>query len=371
MSTRRPSGLGDFEKLPPEIRTEIFKRLLPADFHQTYHIFESKLIYSPQNSSPEPPCFGASKQLRSEMLAALNVNSEYNLTIGLREITTDFIASRSSSNNTTPVFDANQVTACQMLNIIILRPSPRSATAFAQLRNNVHNLVERLNIESKREVLPKLTVRLESSYAVDAYSDFSILMGPFYLLAKSSRAILIYRTTGSTTFCPAIEKQCNLLESSLNGGAMERSILRYQQCNLEIKLALLLKFWDNETSINGQERIWLQIKSNERVSGACNGLRLWYEENGITLPDWLPEVEHLAANGRLLTASDAFLKQIFCQGSGSDMFEQPLRSWVSGHHRTTNPFWDDVVGDAIADVQKSGQIQVHPKTAGSGLLGWE
>lgn len=192
----KPTPLGTLAKLPTELRLDIFKRILAQDFKQVYKITESGFVYCPEQSSPKPRYFNISRQVCDEMMAARS--NHRRVSIGLRTITTDFIAN-VNVNDTTSILAANELTASTMLEVTIVRPSPRSATGFAQLRSNVHDFVDLLS--SSTSMIPKLAVRLGYSHRVDrgvcGYNDFAVLMGPFYRLrAKPCRGIMMYRTTG-------------------------------------------------------------------------------------------------------------------------------------------------------------------------------
>lgn len=347
-------GLGNFAKFPPEIRTDIFRCLLPDNFSQVYHIHKSTFILRRAGSSPHPTCFRLSKQLRSEILGASNVDREHKIIVRLRGLETNFIANQPIGSDTTArtLLAAHGITACNMLNITIMLPTPRSAKGFAQLRSNVHDLVEMLNEAPEPDILPKLTVRLEYSQEVDrgfcAYNDFSLLMGPFYRLRKPCRAVMMYRTTGSMTFTPAIEEQCNLLEESLKGGAVVRSTLKYQQCNLEIKLSMLVNSYRDVATPNevAVEVEWLKHKSTQRVYGACIDLMAWYAEKKsgsmqIQLPRWLSEIHQLAGEGRLSSTSNELRDEI-CGGERRHF----LTFWVSGHNKAFNPVWAEIPGES-------------------------
>jgi hypothetical protein len=196
-NSSKPTPLGTLAKLPTELRLDIFQRLLPEDLEQVYTITESGFVFRPAQSSPKPRYFNISRQIRDEMTAARS--NHRRVSIGLRTITTDFIANTTTKDNPS-VLAASELTACMMLEVTIVRPSPRSATGFAQLRSNVHEFVDLLS--SSTSIIPRLAVRLGYSHGVDrglcGYNDFAVLMGPFYRLrAKPCRGVMMYRTTGT------------------------------------------------------------------------------------------------------------------------------------------------------------------------------
>lgn len=117
----RKSGLGDLEILPSELRVEIYKRLLPPSFHQTYHIVKSSFVYDARLSSAKPSCLRVSKLLRDEILPVLNLDSHHKVNIGLRTLTTNFIADLKV-DDTTSMLAADETTSCKLLEVTIARP---------------------------------------------------------------------------------------------------------------------------------------------------------------------------------------------------------------------------------------------------------
>lgn len=346
------NGLGNLERLPPEVRTDIFKRLLPDDFEQTYDIERSQFICSPKESSPKPQHLHVSKQFRDEVLAASNLDGHHKIEIGLRKLKINFIADQKVSR-TTSILAAKVITSCKMLEFTIVRPSPRSVTGFAQMRSNVHNIIEEINKHSPCQILPKITVRLEFLQDIDhelfcGSNDFSLLMGPFYRLAKRARTAMMYRASGDMIFSPRIEEQCDLIEDSIGGAAKKIrgtvedpiNIMRYQQCMLEIKLPLIFRCASMETTLNTREKEWVMQRSFRRVTGACDGLKKWYSEFAPEqMPEWLSKVEALAQNNRICDDNKELEKEILGNHDKMD-----FKYWVSGHDKVRTPFWDEHVG---------------------------
>ena len=331
----KPTPLGTLAKLPTELRLDIFNRILPEDFKQVYNITGSGFVYCPHQSSPKPRYFNISRQIREEMTAAKSNHRK--VTIGLRTITTDFIANTNTNDAKTSVLVADELTACTMLEITIVRPSPRSVTGFAQLRSNVHDFVDLLL--KSTAIIPKLAVRLEYSHPVDrgqcGSSDFAVLMGPFFRLrTKPCRGVMMYRTTGSPIWSPEIEQQCDLIEHTIKA-ASDTNILQYQQYMLDIKIALIFPLCDLETTLTWGEKEVLQPKLALRAHSAGGALTEWCRRTQRSVPRWVAPFLVQTTTDSCIVASE--LRDEILGAQDSTM----LKCWLSGHMRAYNPIWDE------------------------------
>ena len=338
--------LGDFQKLPTEIRLEIYKYLTPEDFQQEYEFTPSGLAFWGQ-SSHNPPILETCKGLRAEMLAG-TFDSVRTVTIDLERITTNFITSQG-------ILAPDEIGLCHLLEITIVRPSPRMAVDFARLRSNVHTFVAILN-KSSCKILPRLAVRLDSDGGFCCgYSDFALLMGPFSKLTKPCRAVMMYRSR-SFGFSPGIERQCNLLEAALSGisgnseAEKDKDILAYQQFMLDIKVPLALRAALTDTEITPEESKELYTKLAPRVFEACLGLREWYGAKNKNPPTWLTVLcdgdtgsapAHLAAlQDRSKMAELDYDRATLWRVVGF-LNRDAVKWWTAGHYKYSNPFWND------------------------------
>lgn len=332
------SGLGNFEKLPTELRLDIFERLWPTDFRQVFTITHNTIQFSPRESSATPTFLQTSKQLCAEGLAAVKGGRNCKLWIGLNSITTNFITDPANHSGTS-IFAMNEIANCKLLEINIQRPSPCTAYGFALLRSNVHGLVDFLNNTSCK-TLPKVTLRIQDTSdrggVLCGYNDFAILIGPFTRLIKPVSAIMVYRTTGCAVFSPGIERQCDLLEQSIGSPGKARNLARFQQCNLEIKLplAVLANLTDMKVD-NTTMRMTIYRGLSKRAHLACKGLRTWYELNGLIEPTWLQVAWTAFESGDIPSPE---LQNEMLGGQSTWV----LKTWAAGHFRAYNPFWNEL-----------------------------
>ena len=345
-SSPAPNALGTLKTFPPEVRAAIFKRLLPEDFRQVFTVVDSKIVYAPLLSSPEPSFLSSSKEMRAEIVDVSMVDGTCTVEIDSERISTNFLATRwmiapspkMILERSQPDYLSFQLPTCKIFEIIIVPPFPRSTEEFLVARRNVELFVETLN-NSKSDFIPKLSVRLQHQHNGGCrcgYNDFAMLMGPLSKLRKRCRAVMIYRTTGFHTFVPDIEKQCDLIEQAVAGSPEAQKLLAYQQYMLEIKLPL--SRIDYPLSIpqwvQQQPRVVPDQSSAARVLRACHGLKDWCRAYGESRKHWLEplKVEMEAGN----TPSSELLEQIF---EGHD--RSVALWWAAGLATRVNPFWDE------------------------------
>ena len=291
-----------------------------------------------------------SKHLRGEMLAG-TVDSIRKVRIDGQAVTTNFIARQG-------ILAPDEIGLCKLLEITIVRPSPRSAVGFAKLRSNVHAFVDILN-KSGCKMLPRLAARLDSGKNTTSceYNDFALLMGPFSKLTKPCRAVMMYRSGGFFGFSPTIERLCDLLEAAISGtrhAESARNILAYQQFMLDIKIPFTLLACLTDNEITTAENKELYMKSATRVIEACLGLKGWYGANNKNPPTWL-ETLCDGESGSVPTWLAAFQNRLGSIGLNYDhatlwemLGEQNkgvLKAWLSGHYKRRNPFWDEMKMD--------------------------
>lgn len=343
------TALGNLNVLSPEMRSEIFKWLLPESFQQVYSITDTGLVYAPHLSSPEPQFLFTSNALRNEMLQAQLADRACQVKISKGTVSTNFIPSPSRKQHMQADMTAMRLPRCNMLEITIVPPSPRDLERFYKVRRNVQLFVNTLNY-SGRDISPPITIRLEhqDKGVLCGYNDFAMLVGPLSRLQKPCRAVMAYRTTGFHTFVPKIERRCDLIEAAIGGSREARKLLTFQQLMLDVKLPLcefeftLCRF-EEIMRTSQQVSRWrvpeirqptLEAPSAARALSACCELEDWCWKYAEPEPQWLvflmSELESSNMKPRPL------LSQVFEGKKGKDM-----RDWAAGIMTWMNPFWDE------------------------------
>lgn len=332
--------LGSLSRLPPEVRLMVFKLLLPENFRQVYQVTDDAIALDRKSSSPNPRFLWISKQVHDEIVQSMMTDTTCRVRIESDKITTNFIDSFRTVQNSKARAAAFQLPACNLLDVTIIPPFPRSAEAFVHTRRNVHLFVEALN-NARCDIIPKMSVRLEhqecgGGFRCD-YNDFSMLMGPLYKLHKPCRAVMIYRTNGYFSFASKIEVQCDTIEKALGGSEEARRVFDFQQCMLDIKLPLCMFNPPQPISfLFGQQLApaVLDAASASTILRGCAGLLNWYLKQDQSKPDWLDAVaDELLIGG---TPSRTLIEQIF-EGHAAGT----MQFWASGLMTPINPFWKE------------------------------
>ena len=339
MASSTLNTLGDFDRLPPEVRLLIFDLLFPETFRQVYTVTDNGIVPDRRRSSN--PCFlRVSKQVHDEILQAMLTDTTCKVRIDLETITTNFIGSFRKIHYPHPGVTSFRLPACKMLDITIIPPSPRNTRDFVQTRKAVQQFVDIVN-NSTCDILPKTLVRLEHQANGGGfrcgYNDFAMLMGPLSKLQKPCRGGMIYRTTGWYSFAPDIERQCDLIERAVAGSEEANMLFTYQQRMLDVKLPLCM-FESNEQFQNRfnehRQRAALDSKAAAAILGACCALYIWSKTHNKPRPDWLDtlSIELMARR----TPSATLLGQIF-EGYGM----RDMGYWAAGLMTRINPFWTE------------------------------
>lgn len=143
---------------------------------------------------------------------------------------------------------------------------------------------------------------------------------------------------GSPIWSPKIEQQCDLIEDTIKS-ASDTSILRYQQCMLEIKIPLTLIFCVIEDTLSWSEKEALQQKLALKASNACHGLKQWCWQTAHPVPSWVEPF--LAQITKTSCVPDIQLRDEIL----GPQDKTALTCWLSGHNQAYNPFWDETMVD--------------------------
>ena len=340
MANSTPDSLGHLSRLPAEVRLLIFKSLLPDNFRQVYTVTDDGIAPDRQQNSPNPHFLRVSKQVHDEIVQAMMTDATCKVRIESTKITTNFIDCFRRAHSPQFGMTSFQLPACNMLDITIVPPFPRTTKEFVETRRNVQLFVEALN-SATCDVLPKMSVRLEHQRNGGGfrceYNDFAMLMGPLSKLQKRCRGVMIYRTTGWYSFAAKIEKQCDLVEKAVTGSKEASKLFTFQQRMLDIKLPLCM-FQSEEHFLNRfdsqRQRAALDPKTAAKVLGGCCGLFIWSKTQKEATPQWLGALKDELMARRAPSAT--LLEQVF---EGYDKGQ--LCNWAAGLMTPRNPFWKE------------------------------
>jgi hypothetical protein len=220
-----PNGfLGDLEKLPKELRFEVYKHALPRTFWQCYHTKLSGITLLGMTHSSRPPTIlTLSKAIREEALNSAYCGRRLEIIIGTEVIAFNFpLLSGLQAGQTLNITQARLPKSAELF-IGIQIPSPRSSIDEV-VRDNVKGLVALLNSVALNQTLPPIRVSFKTNQETSSgqyyASDFEALLGPLADLklgkrdpdVKVKKPLVIDRlppyssSDGRDVFCERIEQ---------------------------------------------------------------------------------------------------------------------------------------------------------------------
>lgn len=302
--------LGDFDKLPKELRLELYSYLLPYDFQQTYGLDPvTGIVNKFLRSSPLPALFTVSSRIHNEVLQSVVAGRTGTIWIEDDYVATNFPLSTPLGFNNGEITYADtlqedkvQLPRGRKLRISIRLPSPKRAEDFLQIRRNVTTVVSWLNA-CKDEELPRMEVklRLDSLDSIEGGSscvenDFAMLMGPLARLQKPCISAFVQRNNGDKSLDSQSEHQCCLFENLLNGSADAVNELGYQQSILDIKLAIWIYTF---RFFRGGRCVELDSVKATEIRERVESLRAWCKDYDEKAPSWLDDLERVTRCGGL------------------------------------------------------------------------
>ena len=335
-----PSPLGALATLPPELRKEVYSNLIGADYKQTY-LFDAdgSIRLDGQNSQPTPSFLRVSRTLRNEICDELMLDRECEVRVEEKKLITNFPLhdlAKLNSASTSDLRGRLKIPTCKQINVIVSTPSPRDGWRFYQCRKTVQELISLINSRDLN-INPQIRAGLDrtGTQYTRSYNDFAMFIGPFGALDKRCKAVMVYRTTGFSTFIPGVSTYCNLIEAAMKGVPEAKLELTLHQLQLDLKLPIAFHFNAKCFVEELTERDKLtQAKPTEQISRKVSALYDFFGKSDLPLPPWLGELDRHIRH-------ECDLKHIIEVLNMGDRSASDSVLWAAGLLSGYNPLFDD------------------------------